>query len=83
VNALLYSAVDKGTKVDLTPFELRAGGAAGLLGYISYAFLHHSMSQALEQAATDAVNTSSATPEAMTRAALYIVLTSGEYQIIR
>ncbi len=83
VNSLLYSAVDKGTAVDLAPFELRAGGTAGLLNYISYVFLHHSMSQALEQAATDAVNAAGASAEARARAALYIVLTSGEYQIIR
>ena len=83
VNALLYSGADKGTTVDLTPFEMRAGGTAGLLNYISYVFLHHSMPAALEQAATDAVNAAGAAPDARARAALYIVLTSGEYQIIR
>jgi hypothetical protein len=39
------------------------------------------MSPALEQAATDAVNAAS-TPTAKAQAALYVVLTSGEYQII-
>jgi hypothetical protein len=83
VNALLYSEVDKGTTVDLAPFEARAGGTAGLLDYISYVFLHHSMSRTLEQAATDALNAAGASPAARARAALYVVLTSGEYQIIR
>ena len=40
------------------------------------------MSTALQQAATDAVN-AVATPQAKAQAALYVVLTSGEYQIIQ
>jgi hypothetical protein len=39
------------------------------------------MSPALEQAATDAVD-GATTPLAKAQAALYVVLTSGEYQII-
>jgi uncharacterized protein (DUF1800 family) len=80
VSAILYGAIDKGTKVDLTPF-VQAGSTASLLSYISSIFLHGSMSEALEQAATDAVN-AAATPLAKAQAALYVVLTSGEYQII-
>ena len=83
VNALLYSLVDKGTTIDLSQFVARAGGTAGLLDYISGVFLHHSMSRELEQAATDAVNAAGPLPAARVRAALYVVLTSGEYQIIR
>lgn len=81
VSAILYGAIDKGTKVNLAPFAQQAGNTASLLNYISSVFLHGSMSQALEQAATDAVNAAS-TPTAKTQAALYVVLTSGEYQII-
>ena len=40
------------------------------------------MSSALEAAATDAVNAAT-TPTAKAQAALYVVLTSGEYQIIQ
>jgi len=83
VNSLLYSVADKGTTLDLSPFVARAGGTAGLLDYINGIFLHHSMSRELEQAATDAVNAAGPSAQARVRAALYVVLTSGEYQIIR
>ncbi len=81
VNSILYGALDKGTAVNLAPFVQQAGSTASLLNYISSIFLHGSMSPALEQAATDAVDAAS-TPTAKTQAALYVVLTSNEYQII-
>ena len=73
--------IDKGTTVTLTPFVQQAGNTTSLLNSINSIFLHGSMSPALEQAATDAVNAAS-TPMAKTQAALYVVLTSDEYQII-
>jgi uncharacterized protein (DUF1800 family) len=81
VSAILYGAIDKGTTVNLAPFVQQAGNTDSLLNYIGTVFLHGSMSQALERAATDAVNAAS-TPASKTQAALYVVLTSGEYQII-
>src|SRR3984885_11057326 len=81
VNAILYGAIDKGTTVSLAPFVQQAGSTSSLLSTISSVFLHGSMPAALELAATDAVNAAS-TPTARTQAALYVVLTSDEYQII-
>jgi uncharacterized protein (DUF1800 family) len=81
VNAILYGRIDKGTTVSLTPFVQQAGNTPSLLSAINSIFLHGSMSPALEQAATDAVNAAT-TPMAKTQAALYVVLTSNEYQII-
>jgi len=81
VNSILYGRIDKGTTVSLTPFVLQASNTASLLSSINSTFLHGSMSPALEQAATDAVNAVS-TPTAKAQAALYVVLTSNEYQII-
>jgi len=82
VSAILYGRIDKGTTVNLAPFVQHAGSTTGLLSYISSVFLHGAMSSGLEQAATNAVN-AAGTPLAKTQAALYIVLTSGEYQIIQ
>lgn len=86
VDAALYGKLDKSTQIDLTPFE-QTDGTSGLVDYISRVFLHHSMSRALEQAVIDAVNAaaeaSNVNPKAGAQAALYTVLTSGEYQIIR
>ena len=81
LTAILYGTIDKATTVNLTPFVQQAGNTTSLLNYISSIFLHGSMSPALEQAATDAVN-AAATPTAKAQAALYVVLTSAEYQII-
>jgi uncharacterized protein (DUF1800 family) len=81
VYAILYGTIDKVTTVDLSPFIAQAGSAASLLQYIGSVFLHGSMPASLEQAATDAVNAAS-TPTAKVQAALYVVLTSAEYQII-
>jgi uncharacterized protein (DUF1800 family) len=81
VNSILYGTIDKGTTVNLAPFVQQASSGAPLLSYIGAIFLHGSMSQALVQEATDAMNAVS-TPRAQAQAALYVVLTSGEYQII-
>jgi uncharacterized protein (DUF1800 family) len=81
ISSILYGRIDKGTTVDLTPFVQQAGSSGSLLSAMNSAFLHGSMSAVLEQAATDAIHAAS-TPVAKTQAALYVVLTSDEYQII-
>jgi hypothetical protein len=87
VNGALFAKLDKSTTVDLSPFERTAVAPSFLINYISQVFLHSSMSAGLEQAVTDAMNAASeasaGNPEAMVQAALYVVLTSGEYQIIQ
>ena len=82
VNSVLYGKLDQSTTVDLTPFVNQAGNTTDLLNYIASVFLHGSMSNALTQAATSAVNAQT-TPLAKAQAALYIVLTSGEYNVIQ
>jgi uncharacterized protein (DUF1800 family) len=82
VNSAIYGALDGSTKVTLTPFVNLAGNTTNLLNYVSYVFLHGSMTTALQLAATDAVN-AAPTAEAKAQAALYIVLTSSEYQIVQ
>lgn len=81
VSAILYGSIDKGTTVNLAPFVQQAGSASSLVNYIGSVFLHGAMSTALEQAATAAVE-AAPTPTAKAQAALYVVLTSGEYQVI-
>jgi uncharacterized protein (DUF1800 family) len=79
VNAILYG---KNTTVDLTPFVQNATNTDAMLDYISFVFLHHSMSTNLSQEASNAANAAK-TPLARAQAALYTVLTSGEYQIVQ
>jgi uncharacterized protein (DUF1800 family) len=82
VSAALYGKLDATTTVNLAPFVSQAGNTANLLEYISSVFLHDGMSTALQQAATAAAN-AAATPTAKAQAALYVVLTSSEYQIVQ
>jgi uncharacterized protein (DUF1800 family) len=82
VNTVLYGKLDKSTTVDLSPFIAQTGNTNNLLNYIGSVFLHGDMSAALQQAATSAVNAAT-TPTAKAQAALYVVLTSGEYQVIQ
>lgn len=82
VNTALYGTLDAGTTVDLTPFLNYGNNVSGLLDFISYAFLHHAMSSGLQQAAAGAADAAS-TPKARVQAALYVVLTSSDYQIIQ
>jgi uncharacterized protein (DUF1800 family) len=81
VFAILYGQIDKSTTVNLDPFVQRAGSTSSLLNYISSIFLHGSLSSALAQAATEAMNAQK-TVLAKAQAALYVVLTSSEYQVI-
>jgi len=82
VNSAVYGKLDKSTTVDLTPFINQAGNTTNLLNYIGSVFLHGGMSTALQQAATSAVNAAT-TPTAKAQAALYVVLTSGEYGVVQ
>jgi uncharacterized protein (DUF1800 family) len=81
VNSLLYGTLS-GIKVDLSSFTAVAGNTSQLLNAIAAVFLHGAMSTQLETAATSAVNAQS-TALAKTQAALYIVVTSSEYQVIQ
>jgi uncharacterized protein (DUF1800 family) len=81
VNAALYSQLDKGTTVDLSPFMRWSGNFATLLDRIDCVFMHRSMSSSLKQAALSAAQAAS-TPEKAVQAALYVVLSSAEYNVV-
>jgi uncharacterized protein (DUF1800 family) len=82
VNTALYGSLDKTTKVNLTPYIGAAGEIGEMLDHISRVFLHDGMSPSLRQAAAAAAN-AAATPTAKAQAALYIALTSSEYQVVQ
>jgi len=84
VNSIIYGTLDSGTTVNLAPFVTLAGNTTptALLNYIGSIFLHSAMSAELQQAAINAMNPAT-TPTAKAQAALYVVLTSGEYQVIQ
>ena len=82
VNSILYGTAATGFKINLAPFVAQATDAPTLLSYIGSVFLHSGMSSGLTAAATTAINAAT-TPTAKVQAALFVVLTSSEYQIIQ
>jgi uncharacterized protein (DUF1800 family) len=82
INTALYGTLDKNITLNLTPFTQQAGNVTSLVNYIGSVFLHSGMSTSLQQQATDAANAQT-TALAKAQAALYVVLTSSEYQVIQ
>jgi uncharacterized protein (DUF1800 family) len=82
VHSILYGTLDKSTTVSLTPFVQQAGTIDSLLNYIGSIFLHDGMSADLYKAAYNAASAQKG-DTAQVQAALYVVLTSGEYQILQ
>ncbi len=88
VFSLLYGSVDPSTTVNLAPFVQNAGSIDSLLNYIGTVFLHGGISTNLYQAAYTAASgaalgSSSLAKNLQTLAALRVVLSSAEYQIIQ
>ena len=81
VNTALYGTLDKNVTLSLTPFIQQAGDLNSLINYIASVFLHGAMSLNLQATVASAAN-AQATATAKAQAALYAVLTSGEYQVI-
>ncbi len=81
VNTLIYGTMP-GVRVDIQPFLSYAGNTSTLLDYIARVFLRSGMSPQLQSAATTAVNAAT-TSTTKVQAALYVVLTSSEYQIVQ
>lgn len=84
VNTLLYGTMP-GVRLDLSPFEAYAQTSNeidSLVQYINFVFLHSGMSTQLQNAAAAAASAAT-TPAARVEAALYVVLTSSEYQVIQ
>jgi uncharacterized protein (DUF1800 family) len=82
VNSAVYGGqFDAGTKVDISAFVTAAANATALVALINQVFFHHAMSNALQAAINQALAPLSA-PADKAKAALYVALTSGEYQII-
>jgi hypothetical protein len=82
VNSAIYGGqLDAGTKFDISAFTTAAASNAQLISLINSVFFHDQMSSSL----TDAINEALApltAPSDKAKAALYVALTSGEYQIV-
>ena len=82
VNSAVYGGqFDAGTKLSIAAFVTAAANAATLVNLINQIFFHGAMSDALRTAINQALAPLTA-PADKAKAALYVALTSGEYQII-
>ena len=82
VNTALFGKLDSTTTVSLTPWLQYAGDISSLVDAISQTFLHHAMPASLQQAVTTAAE-GATTPLGIVQNALYVALTSSEYQIVQ
>ena len=81
VYTAVFGTLDKGTAVDLSPFVEANSTPEHLLDLISGVFLHGAISPDLYAAARGAAVANKASLDQV-KAALYVVLTSTEYQVI-
>lgn len=82
VNSAIYGGqFDAGTKFNIAAFTSAAASNASLIKLINGVFFHDDMSSSLQSAITSALTPLTA-PADKAKAALYVALTSGEYQII-
>lgn len=81
INDILYGSLDGTTTFNLSSFQQFGANNTALVSYISQVFLHSTMSSDLQAACLSAANAAT-TPAQAAQAALYVALTSAEYQVI-
>ena len=83
MNNVVYHNLANLSPADLTVLvDVGRLSPTGVSDYLSYLFLHNRMSAALRSAIASAVSPLT-DPLQKAQAALYLVLTSGEYQIVQ
>jgi hypothetical protein len=90
INLFVYSKINpgnnvpNGTSIDLTKWEALAANPPALVEALNQLLLHGTMSQAMRDNILQAVNTVPATnPRRRAQNAIYLILTSSQYQIQR
>lgn len=82
VNAAVYGGrFDAGTTFNISAYTAAAANPSGLIALINTVFFHSAMSDSVRTAVTQAINPLAAASD-KAKAALYVALTSSEYQII-
>jgi hypothetical protein len=82
VNSAVYTdRFDAGTTFNISPYVAAASNPDSLLTLINTVFFHGDMPDSVKTVISQAVDAVT-TPSGKAKAALYIALTSGEYQII-
>ena len=82
VNSAVYGGqFDVGSKLDISAFVAAAANSVTLVNMIDRVFFHESMSNELRAAINHALSSLTVRAD-KAKAALYVALTSGEYQIV-
>ena len=82
-NSIVNGTISSGTKVDFTPVY-NAGSQDAMLDWLNTYFLHGTMSSQMRQGVLTAMSAASATDtKGQARMALYLVISSSQYQVQR
>jgi uncharacterized protein (DUF1800 family) len=83
VNSIVNGTISSGTKVDFTPVQ-NAGSQDAMLDWLNTYMLHGTMSSQMKQTLLTAMSSLSATnTKSLSRMALYLVISSSQYQVQR
>ncbi len=83
INSIVYGQISSGTKLDFSPV-ITAGTPDQMVAWLDTQLLHGTMSDSMKQSILTAVNANSATDtNNQARTAIYLVLSSSQYQVQR
>jgi uncharacterized protein (DUF1800 family) len=83
INNIVYGQISSATKLDFTPV-VNAGTPDQMVAWLDTQLLHGTMSDSMKQSILTAVNTVTSTDTAnQAKAAVYLVLSSSQYQVQR
>ncbi len=82
VNTIVNGAISSGTKVDFTPV-FNAGTQDAMVDWLNNYFLHGTMSSQMKQSVETAMTAAGTNTKNQAKAALYLVISSSQYQVQR
>ncbi len=83
INNIVYGQISSATKLDFTPV-VNAGTPDQMVAWLDTQLLHGTMSDSMKQSILTAVNTVTSTDTTnQAKAAIYLVLSSSQYQVQR
>jgi hypothetical protein len=82
VNSIVNGSISSGTKVDFTPV-INAGSQDAMVDWLNNYMLHGSMSSQMKQSVLTAMTAAGTSTKNQAKAALYLVISSSQYQVQR
>ena len=82
VNSIVTGSISSGTKLDFTPV-INAGSPDAMADWLNTYLLHGTMSSQMKQAVLTAVSAAGTSTKNQARMALYLVISSSQYQVQR